>query len=736
MRRGYPESEQRFADAARAGMQGNLAEAERLYRAEPLDSKLYGVALAQLAQLVGRTARWTEAEKIALQAIHDFRTNGVVHGASYVLAHRVLGERAADRHAAEEAIGQFKEACAVADRLIAEARARSATGGDPEAEKNEVRELLTEKANTLNSHGGALLLVREPQSAISVLEAARDCQKKAAGTTLEGVAEVLTHLALACRQVGDTHRAHLAAQEAIDVALQTHDEGQLFRARLELYQIDPNAEQLPRDANWLEEAADAAERSQQPHVAFVRWCMVVERAADLGDVEGAERALDRALALAPRLPPAHVERAALTHTVALLRLRQGEDGAALVELFDGAGRWYSIITSHTQLADVERTTRLMHEHFRTLTEQLCLRGRSDEALCAFEYGRALAHAIAVSPEFKPVISPIAEDGVSIRGDLRRYLATRLGPDDVVLVLAMLPRSLVGFVVGRDGVQLVSADLPQAIGPLEKALNALPRALHDGAGFSALPSEVQSLGGLLAEKIGPQKRVAGYFPHALLHVVPWRVLLFAKGLAFDALHGPTGFGLMAWAMREDTAAPTPFPRGVSLGHGTSGTVNFQDEALNFVLAWGAGCEVLDATANALVSALQSADVVHLSCHGHDGPEVELELSDGRFTVHALLDQSKVQAATVLLSACYSATYYVRLGDHPIGPAPDLLRRGVRWCVGARWPVRSAFAAALFPRFAPRLRNGQPIQRAFISAVVEILPQWDLWRDIACLELLTG
>jgi tetratricopeptide (TPR) repeat protein len=732
-RTNYPESEARITAAVEAGGHGNLAEAARLYREEPADSHLHGVVLTGLAQVLGRLGLWDDAEQAARDAIADFETFGPAHPASWVLAHRILGERAADRHDLVVAEKHFAAACETADGLSEDALAE--VFQDVSQLRALVREVTVEKGHVLNSHGGALLLAREPSRAVAKLEDAQKCYRLAGNADGDGVAETLTHLALAYRLIGDRHRAGLALREALGVATERGDGEQVFRVYVELHALDPSAPELPAQASWRVEAAERAEREGQRHVAYVRWCLAAEHLLDLGDLTGVENALQRATSLEHGLPDDHLERAALRKTMAEVRLRQKDEPGALAALLDGARRWSKVVSQRSETSDVEQVNRLMHEHFRVLTKQLLADHRYEEAFCAFEHGRSLAHALTIDPSLRKQLH--GEEGLADTGSfpvaLLDNVRKRLGSMDAIVSALMLPQELVAFVVRLGDVSVHQEPLePGTEEGLVDALNALPSELNGGKGQNAVPAIVGSLASRIAKDVACGA-VLGLFPHALLHTVPWRVLLHVKGIPWERLDGVTGFGVALWAAKAP--APAIVGPAVSLGFGQAGGVNFEDEAVLFADRWGTGADVQEATPGELGRALTTAEVVHLSCHGKRvDDDVLLMLKDDSVSICEVLGDRKVVATLVLLSACYSGTYFVRFGDHALGPVPDLLRRGARFCIGTRFPISAAFTEQLFPLLGEKLSRGEEIGRAFSAALGELESAADLWTDIACVELL--
>ncbi len=78
-----------------------------------------------------------------------------------------------------------------------------------------------------------------------------------------------------------------------------------------------------------------------------------------------------------------------------------------------------------------------------------------------------------------------------------------------------------------------------------------------------------------------------------------------------------------------------------------------------------------------------------------------------------------------------------GDFPIGILPLLLRAGARYCIGARFRIGAEFAAKFIRELGVKLAQGLEVSKAF-SETSDALEKngADLWRDLACIELIGG
>jgi hypothetical protein len=148
---------------------------------------------------------------------------------------------------------------------------------------------------------------------------------------------------------------------------------------------------------------------------------------------------------------------------------------------------------------------------------------------------------------------------------------------------------------------------------------------------------------------------------------------------------------------------------------------------------------DCTVEQVRQSLHSNAIVLLSCHGEavntpDGPRFVVKLSDGSFWAEQVFP-TRVSSPLVILSACDSGVYYLVWGDYPLGAGPELLRRGARAVIGARFPIRAEYAGDFVACFGRALAAGTALETAFARALEEVeQTNADLWRDLACLELL--
>jgi len=238
----------------------------------------------------------------------------------------------------------------------------------------------------------------------------------------------------------------------------------------------------------------------------------------------------------------------------------------------------------------------------------------------------------------------------------------------------------------------------------------------------------------------------FVPYGPLHSVPWRVLLKDIGLSWDQVGFATTYALLPLA--APGAAPD-LTKGdvVCLGFDPGGHAAFLEEPKQVAAIFGdRGKFVEPCTEENIRGALESATILDLSCHGFSmNPRADIELilrlADPRSPYRDVpllkFCPDRVSPSVVVLSACYSGVYNMAVGDFPIGGAPALLQRGVRFCVVMRFRVNASFARDFVIELAKLVFGREPVEAAF-SKALQIMEarSADTWADLACVELLAS
>jgi tetratricopeptide (TPR) repeat protein len=712
---------------------GSLAEAIAAFERVPVESPCWVMAQGNVGLALLRMSSYSKAEAQFRKVLAEIDRRGCPYPPASVQFMRNLAEAIVQQGRRAESIQEFGRACDLANVLANE---------HPSLEGK----IQCEKAHALNSLGMAWLYLGLPGEAVEVLNQARDIYRRFAGDDRTGHAEVLTNLAVALAATEQTTPAGFALQEAIDILMETQDYDQLFRTVVVSAKVGSNLVRRDKMLELFKAGAEEALATGRPGTAYTRYCMGISFAVEKSETVDAARTMIRcARELEDRLDPLHphVPKLRLLEAQVLRLAKESLEGITEV-LIEGAHHWYKRIALPLVPADFLSETTDLHMHFRILAACLLDVGRVEDGLVAFDAGRGLGYAVEVDPDlFSRVVTqnPFSSDGRKVDLALLRQAQRTIGPDEVGVVLAVIPPRLIAFIIGGDRVgyvaRVVASDQAD-LDALDREIRILPSRLAEGVGLRAIPQVLLKFSQEVAKEIGTRS-VTRFIPYDSLHLVPWRAVLHQCGLFWHQLGFPIGFNFM---LRQGDPCKRRLDEYevIALGHGTAGAVDLEEEAKQFARAFGShGRTILGCTADDVSKACQTNAVVLVSCHGKtvktDDLRLVLELSGGSSLAEGVFPV-RVSAPLIILSACESGVYFMAWGDYPFGAAPLLIRRGAGCVIGARFPVSASFAADFFERFARSLNKGMPINTAFASTLGAVEGNGrDLWRDLACLELLS-
>jgi hypothetical protein len=706
----------------------NLQKALAIFSTEPVDSPSYGLALANKALVELRMDRYAASEATGKLALVQFAEHGCPQLPNWVQAFRVLGESISLQDRIKESLTFFVDGCHLANHLIADF-------------PDHADDLLLQKAYTLNSWGGALIKNYAHELAIVQFAEARDIYRKYPQNSV-GCVETLTNLALAYSESGDKMSAALAISEARDSV--GNDRDQIHRintvaARLGLFSKDETRRLL------LDAARDAANLGKF-ETAYIRHCVAGSLAGKWGDPVWGMEVVHLAEALEQRLSAQCLHPAKLSfYKATFLEISDRPIAEILEVLLAGARIWCEKLPGPLGLEDYQSAVSLMHDHFRKLSAKLLQVGRTEEGFVAFETGRARSFAMEIKGNRRTFLDENPFRAATVERSLLTRVQAGLKSDEIFISIAVLPPDLVAFIVGRDGLQVrvvgLVANLPEA-DAFWKTISAIPTNLEHSKGPDSFPPQVLEIGKMIVEAIGTRK-LAVLAPHALLHKVPWRMVLHTFGVAWHQLSFVTQFSPILDPDKPipDVSLPSA---AIALGFGIAGsgqnTINLEDEAKDFANAFSPNGRIcVRAKSHDVAAALKGNDIVLLSCHGEMTPPDQgnifhFVLANGRFAVDDLVD-SAIKSPLVILSACSSGAYEMAVGDYPIGTAPLLLVAGAQFCICNRYPISAHFAKSFFPSLGRRLSLGQKLADAFTSTMQEMEEaSYDQWRHLACVELL--
>ena len=201
------------------------------------------------------------------------------------------------------------------------------------------------------------------------------------------------------------------------------------------------------------------------------------------------------------------------------------------------------------------------------------------------------------------------------------------------------------------------------------------------------------------------------PSAVLRDVPWAFLPSCVGRPVSVVPSAM-LWLRAGGARADSGGRVVLVGGPGLAGGDS-----EVERLATVYPRAALLRGGDATAAAVLDALDGAGVAHIAAHGSvraDNPYFSaLHVHDGPLTVFDL-ERLGTPPELVVLPACQSGVTVARPGDEMLGLAAALLALGSRCLIGSVAPVPDRGTTELMTVFHDRLRTGEQPAHALAAA----------------------
>jgi len=226
---------------------------------------------------------------------------------------------------------------------------------------------------------------------------------------------------------------------------------------------------------------------------------------------------------------------------------------------------------------------------------------------------------------------------------------------------------------------------------------------------------------LAKFVGERELVI--VPTGALYAVPWGSLPSLRGR--PVVVAPSATAWLTAVSGPATAGHVVLARGPRLAEAIA-----EESALVGTYPDAVRLSGPDATAGAVLAALDGASVAHLAAHGEHEPTnamfSRLELADGPLFAHEL-SRLTHPPREVVLAACELAMNHIRPGDEALGFAGGLLAGGVRTVVAASSRVGDASAAATMVDYHARTAEGDS-PAAALAAAVAVDP---LHRPFICL-----
>ena len=152
---------------------------------------------------------------------------------------------------------------------------------------------------------------------------------------------------------------------------------------------------------------------------------------------------------------------------------------------------------------------------------------------------------------------------------------------------------------------------------------------------------------------------------------------------------------------------------------------------------------DATAEAVIEALENARYVHVSAHGRHNTDaaafqgIQLAGTPARLTAHRLSALDLRGLRLVTLSACETALGRFDRADNLRGIPAALFLAGVRSIVGTLWDARASAAEVFFVALYQQLVTGRAsIASAYRTAQAQTRQAFPAYRDWGAFVLMGG
>lgn len=687
---------------------------EVLNREEPT-SLCYGMAMAQAGKIHRDHRRWESAIADSEKAVTAFAQFCSVPQ-MYIMARRNIGDAYA---ALEPPLRSLEHYHAAAD-LAVELSEKS-----PEF----APQLLRERIVTLINLGSTYLRVDQPEAAITALQEARTLLQGRSDAIVLGLPQTLELLAMAYEQSA-TKNPEYALGVADTLSGLSPDQKQ----RLQLAQIQllhrPQSDAEP----VIRQAIAEALAENNPVLATMRCGIGLIAAVANKEIDWGKELIAIADGLELQLPANSLWPARLSRYRAQLFQLEGASPADIRRtLVIGAHQFFTRSRGTEQLADFQLLAGQSNIHFRLLARHCLDAGQPQEAFVAFEAGRARAVIAEMRNNLSHELTaecPFHRDG-SIHLTLLKNIQSRLAEGEVSITLASLHPDTVCFVVGANTFEFFQVETLETIGP---ELRQVAKRLANNEGLSAIPLTAQEIAQKVIAIVG-DRTVRALVPFGSLHLIPWRALLNDLGLPWAKL----GFGV-SFSPTFHVRHPIDRMQCEAIGYGGDKGLDFGLEAKEFAELFGsAGHFVPDATKEDFRNALKEPSIVMVSCHGllldgMLGQNFHFALKDGNVRLDEVLP-TQPRSPLIILSACDSGAYFMMKGDYPVGAAPKIVLGGNAYCACTRFPIRADFSRRYFSAFGKRLIAGRLPEAALAEASAELAANGaDLWRDLACVELL--
>jgi CHAT domain-containing protein len=486
--------------------------------------------------------------------------------------------------------------------------------------------------------------------------------------------------------------------------------------------------------------AAAAGAPALPQLAWPCHAGLGALAQTTGDLAGARRAYEQALAVleelraalpGDELRSAQAEAGSTVHDgLVAVAQAQGSPLQLLVDMERGRARSLALALAELQAPAAPTAHGAEAAHLQWLRQQwrqTLSEGDAERAPALAARVQALEQKLleahrrsSLGQPLPDGRSPAAPLAPGFGADDLPALQAALGPERALVAYHLQGETLLACVVTADGVAHRHWAVPGLAGQV-RALRFQMDALRHGDLLA------QRHGALLLERVrhrlqalhaalwAPLLPLLGgrtrcvLLPHRDLHAVPFAALHDGRHWLVQHTELAWAPSAAVWLALQQRPAPR-YERALVLGVGDPQLPQVEVEAQQVAAAFGTGGALLlgqAATRAALARAADTADVLHLACHGQfraDNPAFSsVLLGDGPLTLLELA-QLQLPAGLVALSACETGASRVAPGEELQGLVRSCLRGGASTVLATFWPVEDRATAALALRFYAGLHEG--------------------------------
>ncbi len=520
--------------------------------------------------------------------------------------------------------------------------------------------------------------------------------------------------ALACFEAVATRRRADSALDSLGRALNNIGEVRLFQGRIE------EAEGAFNDALAAMQTADFAVDARL-NLGLAR-----QVAGDLDGAQAAfQAALDTALAIGRRDILAEVY-----YRLGEVARRRGDDVAALERLGDAAG---VIEATREPLQDEGLKISLLgrwQQVYEALVLQCLAMSRVDDAFAWSERARARAFADAVAAQRGATAESVAWGQVTVASvdevratlapgvALLSYFTTGVMAREIPLLQALPAKSALRehlltpartllFTVTRHAITAAVCPVdPNALAPTSARGNdpqrfLAPQVLRRLYSFLLAPTEAVL-----------RSRRLFIVPHGPLHTMPFAAIPCPEGEPLAHAGGPRLAFIPSATVFVHHCRAAHTLRETSLaclavgynGPPEVSRLRHTEAEAEFVAHLTGGIAHTGPDAKRLLLGERAPDArwLHLACHGQFRPDAPLdsflETGEGeRVTALEILENWRLRAELVTLSACETGVSHILRGDEPLGLVRAFLYAGARAALVSLWPVEDLPTFLLMQRF---------------------------------------